>query len=597
MPMVVDRLAPLYRVDMAAVQSGNWSNAATWGGAVPSQGARVHVPSGMTVTVDHDIAIVYFWVRVDGVMQFADGGALRADTVLVSHTGRYVMGTETALVTNARLIITPHNNAHIDWSWDPLEFSRGLIAESPVSIYGRTKTTWLALAALPAAGATTLSLSAAPVNWQPGDRLVVAGTTYGQDETVTVTGVTGSAVTITPALKFARVLPTPTPAGAAVHVGNYTRSVQISSAVPGDLKRQGHVMLMGPNHRVFYAEFNDLGRTTIRPVTDPVVSEDGVRDPSLCPTGGLVAENVRGRYALHFHLAGPASALSIAEGNSVTTRRNAGFKIGIINHSSNVSIRKNVTHQIDGSHLFTEEGDEVGDFTANFGVYSLGSDFPFDEQPGAASMKKTECLSVYHRRRLDAGHQGNFIWNHSGEVEVIDNVGTAHASSVFDHWPRALDHLITNTFHVAFPTTLLRDGGPWALGKSMVEIQSVPFIYRGNQAYVTGARRYGLQACYELKYVGIHQTEQYPQSPYSVFDTNIGWNCRNFVVTQYAGRIRFTNAHGVRGNVANPSLTSRGFGLASQGGNNMIVENSSARGYTTCETHSSTTIIKSLACK
>ena len=44
----------------SAIASGNWTDSATWqNGTLPSAGARVHIPVGMTVTVndmiDHDL--------------------------------------------------------------------------------------------------------------------------------------------------------------------------------------------------------------------------------------------------------------------------------------------------------------------------------------------------------------------------------------------------------------------------------------------------------------------------------------------------------------------------------------------------------------
>ena len=56
---------------ITAIQSGNWTTAATWGGSLPTTDARILIPAGITVTVDAEIATEFKSVRVDGALKFA----------------------------------------------------------------------------------------------------------------------------------------------------------------------------------------------------------------------------------------------------------------------------------------------------------------------------------------------------------------------------------------------------------------------------------------------------------------------------------------------------------------------------------------------
>jgi hypothetical protein len=152
-----------------AVRSGAWSDPATWhGGVVPADGARVLIPVGVDVEVDGMIAARLSTVRVDGTLSFnaARNTQLKVDTVIVSDSGAFEMGTVTTPIAagvTARLLFT--DNGAINRTWDPFGISRGLIAQGSVSIYGAGVTSYSALSVQPVAGAQTLTLSSIPIGW------------------------------------------------------------------------------------------------------------------------------------------------------------------------------------------------------------------------------------------------------------------------------------------------------------------------------------------------------------------------------------------------------------------------------------------------
>jgi hypothetical protein len=544
---------------VTAARSGAWSDAGTWaGGAVPGARARVAIPAGIVVTVDGEIPTAYDWVRVDGTLRFRSD----VSTMLVVETlvamGRLEIGTPEVPIrpeVTARLVIRSLG-IPIDHASDPLELTRGVIAMSPVSIYGAAKTEIVSISALPAAGATSLQLDAPPSGWRAGDELVVAPTIYDQDEVVTITSINGRSVGIAPALKFTRQnVPA---AGLKIHVGHLNRNVVIATD-PGQAanpKLQGHVMLMGGGHRIFNAAFNDLGRTLAvttsdgrlvsAPVTDPMLLPDGSRDPQLMPLCKVTEENPRGRYSLHFHNPGPMTPISIVEGIVVRVKRNVGFKIGIQNHSGYVAVRRAVVHQIDGSGLFAEEGNERGEYRDSLVVHSLGSGASKPVIP-SAPCAQSYYPEIFHRRRHDFGHRGAGIWLQGGQVNVIANVFAGHQQAGIDHSAAGLDKRLNNTFHVDFPIAGLQED--WWLkatiyadqlydAKGIVPINVPPLTITDNVIYAIGSPRGGDRSAFVLDNAGLRLQDFRPR-PKNLFARNLAWNVLNCFKAGYSswGRI------------------------------------------------------------
>ena len=77
-------LVPLSAVTHTAEQDGLWSVASTWGGNLPDDGARVYIPSGVTVTVDGIFNTEIKTVRLDGTLMFRSDvdTELRVETLI-----------------------------------------------------------------------------------------------------------------------------------------------------------------------------------------------------------------------------------------------------------------------------------------------------------------------------------------------------------------------------------------------------------------------------------------------------------------------------------------------------------------------------------
>src|SRR5581483_12279028 len=67
----LDNLIPSSMINDTAVQSGNWSNPATWSNGVPDNGANVWIPNGTTVTVDSQEPGSLHSILDNGLLTFA----------------------------------------------------------------------------------------------------------------------------------------------------------------------------------------------------------------------------------------------------------------------------------------------------------------------------------------------------------------------------------------------------------------------------------------------------------------------------------------------------------------------------------------------
>lgn len=548
------------RADITAARSGRWSDPATWGGALPAERQRVAIPPEVAVTVDREVPVAFDWIRVDGTLRFAPD----VDTRLVVETlvvmGRLEIGTDTAPVlpdVTARLVFRSEHRP-ISHDRDPLELTRGLIAMSPLSIVGSAKREISALDGFPDAGATTLTLEAEPAGWRPGDEVLVAPTLWGQDEVVKVMVVRGRTIEIAPPLRFTR-RNVPNDPAVRAHVGNLTRNVvvQTDPSQAGDRSLQGHVMLMGGAHSIRHAAFLDTGRTTVRPVSDPIILPDGTRDAQLMPLCGLKEENVRGRYSLHFHNPGPASAPSVVEGAVIRVQRERGFKVGIQNHSAYVNVRRSIVHQIDGSGIFTEEGDERGEYVGNLVVHSLGSNADKPPQPSDMVCMYRNYPPIYHRRRENFGHRGAGIWLQGNNVLVAQNVFAGHDHAGIDHAATGLDDRKDDTFTVLVrPDHIRRGTEAWIrdrLGdidpaKPQLRVHMPPLEVTDNHIYAIGSyARYGSKTGMWMQMqLGI---AKWPLRPRNLLARNVIWNVGSCLDLQYSDWGRLEDLTCLRGHV------------------------------------------------
>ncbi len=440
-----------------AVKNGNWSDASTWrGGKVPGNGAKVLIGDNLNVKYDAQSDARLKTIRVDGQLDFAtqQNTKMVIDTFVVSPSGTLTVGTkQNPVAGNVDAEIWIADNGKIDRRWDPTQISRGLISHGEVEIYGQEKASHVKVSKNAMAGDQELVLGEAPKNWQVGDSLVLTGTKHvpskwnpqkremewqgTQDEELTIKAINGNRVTLDRPLTYDHDTPR---SDLKAYVTNFSRNVSITSENADRLpsNQRGHVMFMHSDDvDVRYAEFRELGRSDksirfddFRTTSNGTRILDGKGNTQAGPSN-----NIRGRYAVHFHRSGddisgePARAV----GNAVWGSPGWGF----VNHDSHVVMEKNAAYDVFGSAFVTETGNETGAMRNNIAIKS----------EGAVEIAKEGT------RNHDIARNGVGFWFQGRLVENENNVaaGQRHAGSVY--LLRGEDQMDVATSNLDFPET------------------------------------------------------------------------------------------------------------------------------------------------
>jgi hypothetical protein len=287
--------------------------------------------------------------------------ALRVGTLIVLSGGTLDVGTTSnPVVSSAKAEIVIKDWA-LNTSADPDQYGTGiLVVGGTINIHGAVKSpTWTRLAAEPRAGDITLVLSQAVTGWNAGDQLVVPDSREAplrdndaQVERRTIQSISSDGHTITLSAPLTYAHPGARDLNGAVvylpHVMNLTRNVLIRSENPAGTR--GHTMATQRSTvDIRYAEYRDLGRTTISPL-DPTV-------------------NHIGRYALHIHhMMGPVPNQTPSNGYQFTVMGNAVYddnasrsriKWPITIHNSHYGlVQGNTVYNGGGAGIATEDGSE-----------------------------------------------------------------------------------------------------------------------------------------------------------------------------------------------------------------------------------------------
>lgn len=412
-----------------AVQSGRWTDPATWDDGVPGDGARALIGSGVDVTLDHEDEARLQWVRVDGSLEFATDTDtyLGTETLVTAPDSRLTIGTaENPVAAAVTATVEFVDRGPIDEAEDPERVSKGLLPHSTVRMRGASKTGFLAVDTPPRSGDSSLELVDTPDGWSRGDTVILAGVSpdENQDEEVTVASVDGTTVTVEESLQYDHVPPKD---DLSTYVMNVDRNVRFRSENDA-IRRRGHVMFMGRDVDIENVGFYDVGRTDKRrPFTNP---PNGTPPETDEP-------NPLARYGCHFHRLGVDTEGDPARVAGCVIWGSPGW--GFVNHRSDVHFDDNVSYEVLGAGFVAEAGMEVGRFHGNFALRSAGSgDHPDQRMLARNEPGKTD----------DFGHAGHGFWFQSPTVSAEGNIAAGHRSNAFSFWTRAiLDHPVDG-----FPT-------------------------------------------------------------------------------------------------------------------------------------------------
>ena len=391
-----------------SVQSGAWSDAATWdGNEVPGHGVQVQVRQGHTVTYDVQApeSVVIRALFIAGTVSFATDKSTQLNVGLIKIEASdstdeegfdcemHLVAPDPTIVRASLLVGTPLQPvAANSTALIRLKYFPGMNKESCPAIVccsGRMEfhgaplsRTWVKLGANATKGATDVTLAESVTGWKIGDQIIVTATEGDGDKERTteprmITAIDGTRIRFDAPL-IAEHLGDGEFRG---EVANLSRNVIVESADPEG--ERGHTMY----HRysagsIGYAEFRHLGK-----------------------------QGVLGRYSLHFHLVGSTMRGSSVIGASIWDSHNRWLTIHGTNH---LVVRDCVGYRSLGHGYFMEDGTEVYNvLDRNLAVEARATKklpkqvLPFDQNEGAGFWW-ANSLNTFTRNVATANGQYGF---------------------------------------------------------------------------------------------------------------------------------------------------------------------------------------------
>ena len=390
-----------------AVQSGNWSNPATWSNGVPDATARAIIGQGKTVTLD-GLSSIAKEIVVQGTLTVAEGTAGSADRTLssdwihVNSNGVFQIGTAANRYDANNFVLTltgadPTADFVIETATGTtsLTDNNGFLMTASggrLQFFGQDKISFTKLSATVLAGSTSITVanviernfdgttsaaSDGALNWQVGDQIVVASSdyNYAHEDVRTITAITTQAttsvLTLSSALTYRHY-------GQIETYSNPSRS--------WDIDMRAEVALLSRRIKIqgtqdtdsFFGNRANYGTTAGKNLgigghvmmlnASGQITLDGVQFDKLGQTGTV------GRYPVHFHEMGDRTG-DVMKNSSVTNSNNRGVAI---HGTQNLLFQGNVLHDIQGHGFFIEDAAETGNKFLNniaLGIHKVGGGF------------------------------------------------------------------------------------------------------------------------------------------------------------------------------------------------------------------------------
>lgn len=412
-----DALAPANQ-GVRAVRSGDWSNAATWGGKAPT--GRVVIPAGVSVVADAANTDRLKSVRVEGCLELSSekNNRLNTEFLYVAPGGELLAGTASRPVpaTVTAEIVFPDFGA-LDTRVDRTLTGKGLVAASRVRLFGALKTSRVKVAAAPRRGDTVVRLDAAPSGWRVGDRVILTGTRWipqttkrdvvlnspTEDEVRFVKSVSGASVTLDAPLAFDHPAPD---ASLGAYLVNYSRNIRLATENGAKLipSQRAHSIYISTETTLQGVEFFEMGRT-----------DKSKRAVDAAKLGSPTAtSNVKGRYPLHLHQQGfPADSLTpVVRGVSIWGSPGWGFA----QHGGKAFVYQSNVYNAFGSAFVSESGNETGAWVENTAIKGIGVNHIVKDADDVIS--------------FDLGRTGDGFWMQSRMVRLHRNVAVGMTGGV-----------------------------------------------------------------------------------------------------------------------------------------------------------------------
>jgi hypothetical protein len=317
-----------------------WHDPAVWSGnTVPGVNDNATVPAGSVVCMQGVMTPRSITVHGELLAAQNDIVNIRTKQISVMGTGSlFEIGQERAPFNNAATITL---NATASDPQDPHMGGNFISAmtDGVIRIHGENRVSWTQLAANVPAGTRTLTLKE-PVNWRPGDKIVVVSSRESPHEAEqrTVTSVSGNVIDVDASLTYPHTGVVKTynafaparqwNADLRAQVGLLTHNITIQGeAAAASSGFGGHMMIMGSGRAyVSGVELNNMGQK------------------------GRLA-----RYPFHWHMQGNLGAGQYFKNSSVHHSFNRALTI---HGTESTLVENNFFYDHIGHGLFLEDGSE-----------------------------------------------------------------------------------------------------------------------------------------------------------------------------------------------------------------------------------------------
>ena len=292
---------------ITSITNGGWSSSLTWDkNVVPTSCNPVVIAAGTTVTVDGDDTAstttingdLYFSRVVNSTVTLVGGN------MNVNAGGTLDMGTASSPINASSATLILSSGAYAG--------QYGLIVNNGGNflVYGAAKAPWAP--ATSTASGTNVPVVTTGLGWSVGDTVTV------DTEAVTITVISGSALTVSPALALTHTVSSANP---LVVVADLSRNVLIRSSgtVVGAGGNSAYVESLVTNATSFnlnYGEFAYLGETT------GIAGKPGLALWGASTTGSISSSTVRyGSYGLYLNNSSQVKII----GNNIYSATNPGI--------------------------------------------------------------------------------------------------------------------------------------------------------------------------------------------------------------------------------------------------------------------------------
>jgi hypothetical protein len=312
--------------NIASVRSGYWSDSATWGGDVPGAGTSISIASRTSVTYDLPFSPNYGEITVSGSLVFSrlTSTSMSTTAITIAPGGYVEIGTigkpiPAGVTTMIYLNSATEGGAKIH-----------ILSRGQLEIHGAAVgKTFSKLAVSARAGSTSLQV-ADPLQWRPGDHIVITSTSLFPSETEEnyIAAVSGNVVKLVKPLNYSHDGIAP----AQGEVADLTRNVIVTS-LNSSVHAMGVMFMFGAKGSLSYAEFSHLG-----------------------------GEDVLGNYPIHFHHVQNSMVGTVLEGLSVWDSHN---RFITIHNTNGITVKNTVGYMAIGHGFFLEDGTEQNNTLVN----------------------------------------------------------------------------------------------------------------------------------------------------------------------------------------------------------------------------------------